>query len=144
MSVRETSLDAYCSIEAKLNAKQLNQETKMDMRTDSEIEKAEDQSGGKEKGKKKRGAGRQDNTGQEAVVDVSALKKGMPKAIKLEKELADARTDASNFYKQFAKEAGLNAAQLKAAARAYANEEIEATRRKAEQMSLIIEECGES
>jgi hypothetical protein len=86
--------------------------------------------------------GRKDKDGQEAVVDVNALKKGMPKAIKLEKELADARSDASEFYKKFAKEAGLNAAQLKAAARAYANEEIESQRRKAEQMTMIFEECG--
>lgn len=86
--------------------------------------------------------GRKDKEGQEAVVDVQALKKGMPKAIKLEKELADARSDASEFYKKFAKEAGLNAAQLRTAAKSYANEDIEATRRKAEQMSLIFTECG--
>ena len=82
--------------------------------------------------------------GQEAVVNVTELKKGMPKAIKLEKDLADARTDASKFYKKFAKECGLNTAQLRAAAKAYANEETEGERRKAEQMSLIFEECGQS
>lgn len=85
---------------------------------------------------------RKDKDVQEAVVDVSALKKGMPKAIKLEKELADARSDASTFYKKFAKESGLNTAQLRAAAKSYANEETEATRRKAEQMTLIFVECG--
>jgi ATP-dependent protease HslVU (ClpYQ) peptidase subunit len=77
------------------------------------------------------------------VIDVNALKKGMPKAIKLEKDLADARSDASAFYKKFAKECGLNTAQLKKAAKAYADEDIEeAQRRKAEQMSLIFENCG--
>lgn len=87
--------------------------------------------------------GRQDgHDGQEAVVDLGALKKGMPKAIKLEKDLADQRTDASNFYKKFAKECGLNTAQLRAAAKAYANEEAEAVSRKAEQMSLIFAECS--
>lgn len=87
--------------------------------------------------------GRKEGTdGQEATVDVTALKKGMPKAIKLEKDLADARADASAFYKKFAKDCGLNTAQLRAAAKAYANEETEATRRKAEQMSLIFTECG--
>src|SRR6266850_1045954 len=85
--------------------------------------------------------GRQDKDGQEAVVDLGALKKGMPKAIKLEKDLADARSDASTFYKKFAKECGLNTAQLKAAARAYANEEVESARRKADQLSLIFVEC---
>jgi hypothetical protein len=80
--------------------------------------------------------GRKDGRdGQEAVVDVGALKKGMPKAIKLEKALADARTDASNFYKKFAKECGLNTAQLRNAAKAYANEDFEASSRKAEQSS---------
>lgn len=86
--------------------------------------------------------GRKDGDGQEAVVDVGELKKGMPKAIKLEQELAAARTDASEFYKKFAKASGLNAAQLRAAAKAYANEEIEGARRKAEQMTLIFGECG--
>lgn len=86
--------------------------------------------------------GRQDKDGQEAAIDVTALKKGMPKAIKLEKELADARSDASKFYKKFAKECGLNTAQLKKAAKAYADEDIEAQRRKAEQMNLIFSECG--
>lgn len=86
--------------------------------------------------------GRQDKDGQEAVLDVTALKKGMPKAIKLEKDLADAKSDASAFYKKFAKECGLNTAQLKKAAKAYADEDIEAQKRKAEQMSLIFENCG--
>jgi len=80
--------------------------------------------------------------GQEATVNVTALKKGMPKAIKLEQELAAARSDASAFYKKFAKECGLNTAQLRAAAKAYADEETETARRKAEQMSLIFTECG--
>lgn len=82
--------------------------------------------------------------GQEATIDVTELKKGMPKAIKLEKELADASSDASKFYKKWAKDCGLNTSQLRAAAKAYANEEIEGARRKAEQMSLIFEECGQS
>lgn len=98
------------------------------------------------KSRKRSGAdkptGRKDGDGQEAVVDVTALKKGMPKAIKLEKDLADARADASAFYKKFAKECGLNTAQLKKAAKAYADEDTEAQRRKAEQMSLIFENCG--
>jgi len=95
------------------------------------------------KGKREKPTGRKDGgEGQEAVVNVNALKKGMPKAIKLEKDLADARSDASNFYKKFAKECGLNTAQLKRAAKAYADEDAEAQRRKAEQMSLIFEECG--
>lgn len=82
--------------------------------------------------------------GQEATIDVTELKKGMPKAIKLEKDLADASSDASKFYKKWAKDCGLNTSQLRAAAKAYANEEIEGARRKAEQMSLIFEECGQS
>jgi len=82
--------------------------------------------------------------GQEATVNVTELKKGMPKAIKLEKDLADARSDASAFYKKFAKACGLNTAQLRAAAKAYADEETETARRKAEQMSLIFTECGEA
>ena len=82
------------------------------------------------------------NDGQEAAVNVTELKKGMPKAIKLEKELADARSDASAFYKKFAKACGLNTAQLRTAAKAYADEETETARRKAEQMSLIFTECG--
>lgn len=86
--------------------------------------------------------GRKDKDGQEATTDLGALKKGMPKAIKLEKELADARSDASKFYKKFAKECGLNTAQLKKAAKAYADEDTEAQARKAEQMSLIFTECG--
>lgn len=86
--------------------------------------------------------GRKDGDGQEAVVDLGALKKGMPKAIKLEKDLADARGDASKFYKKFAKECGLNTAQLKKAAKAYADEDAEAARRKADQLSLIFTECG--
>jgi hypothetical protein len=103
------------------------------------------------KGEKRRGAakpdketvvGRQDKDGQEAAIDLTALKKGMPKAIKLEKDLADARSDASAFYKKFAKECGLNTAQLKKAAKSYADEDAEAQRRKAEQMSLIFENCG--
>lgn len=104
----------------------------------------------KPKGKRgKNGAGaepvvgrKEGQDGQEATIDLGALKKGMPKAIKLEKELADQKTDASNFYKKFAKECGLNTAQLRTAARAYANEETEAANRKAEQMSLIFAECG--
>lgn len=86
--------------------------------------------------------GRQDGDGQEAIVNVTALKKGMPKAIKLEKDLADAKSDASKFYKNFAKECGLNTAQLKKAAKAYADEAIEDQRRKAEQLTLIFTECG--
>lgn len=86
--------------------------------------------------------GRKDNDGQEAAIDLGALKKGMPKAIKLEKDLADARGDASKFYKKFAKECGLNTAQLKKAAKAYADEDAEAARRKAEQLSIIFTECG--
>ena len=86
--------------------------------------------------------GRKDGDGQEAVVDVNALKKFMPKAIKLEKELAERRSDASEFYKKGAKECGLNTAQLKKAAKAYADEDAEAQRRKAEQLSMIFEECG--
>jgi hypothetical protein len=66
----------------------------MDMRTRKQIEDDEP------------ATGRQDTDGQEAVVNVGALKKGMPKAIKLEKDLADARADASKFYKKFAKECG--------------------------------------
>jgi len=91
---------------------------------------------------KERKVGRQDNDGQEAVVDVGALKKEMPKAIKLEKELLVAKSDASEFYKKFAKKAGLNAAQLRKAAKAYANEDVEAAKRSAEQMTLILDECG--
>ena len=95
------------------------------------------------KAKREKPIGRKDGgEGQEANVDVNALKKGMSKAISLEKDLADARSDASNFYKKFAKECGLNTAQLKKAAKAYADEDAEAQRRKAEQMSLIFEECG--
>jgi hypothetical protein len=86
--------------------------------------------------------GRKDNDGQEAVVDLTALKEGMPKAIKLEKSLAEQRSDASEFYKKFAKKCGLNTAQLKKAAKAYADEDAEAAQRKAEQMSLIFTECG--
>ena len=86
--------------------------------------------------------GRQDNDGQEAVVDIGALKKDMPKAIKLEKDLAAAKSDASEFYKKFAKKAGLNAAQLRKAAKAYAAEDVEAAKRSAEQMALIFDECG--
>jgi hypothetical protein len=96
----------------------------------------------KKRGRKDAVVGRQDKDGQEAAIDLTALKKGMPKAIKLEKDLADSRSDASAFYKKFAKECGLNTAQLKAAAKAYADEEIEAQRRKAEQMTLIFEQCG--
>jgi uncharacterized protein (UPF0335 family) len=81
--------------------------------------------------------------GQEAVPNLTELKKGMPKAIKLEKEMADMRSDASEFYKKFAKNSGLNAAQLRNAAKAYANDEREAALRKAEQTSLIFEECGD-
>lgn len=80
--------------------------------------------------------------GQEAVIDLSALKKGMPKAIKVEKDLADAKADASAFYKKFAKDCGLNTSQLKRAAKAYADEDAEAQSRKAEQMVLIFGECG--
>lgn len=87
--------------------------------------------------------GRKDGDGQEAVIDVKKLKSVMPKAIKLEKDLADARSDASAAYKRWAKETGCNTAQLRAAAKAYANEEVEATRRKADQLSLIFVECGE-
>ena len=109
---------------------------------DRAIEKASKKGKGK-RGKAEPTVGRKDGEGQEAVIDVGALKKVMPKAIKLEKELADARHDASEAYKRWAKETGLNTAQLKAAAKAYANEETEAARRKAEQMSLIFEECGQ-
>lgn len=102
--------------------------------------------GGEQRGRgraeKDKPTGRKDKDGQEEVVHVDALKKGMPKAIKLEKELAAARSDASEFYKKFAKDCGLNTAQLKAAAKAYANEETEAALRKAAQMSLIFGECG--
>lgn len=93
--------------------------------------------------KDRKTTGRKDKDGQEAVIDVAALKKCMPKAIKLEKDLADARADASEAYKRWAKATGLNTAQIKAAAKAYANEETEATRRKAEQMTLIFENCGQ-
>lgn len=81
--------------------------------------------------------------GQEAVPNLTELKKGMPKAIKLEKEMANMRADASAFYKKFAKNSGLNAAQLRNAAKAYANDEREGALRKAEQTSLIFEECGD-
>lgn len=104
----------------------------MDMRTRKQIENDD---GDAE-------VGRKDGDGQEAAVNVTALKKGMPKAIKLEKDLADARADASKFYKKFAKDCGLNTAQLKKAAKAYADEDMESARRKAEQLSLIFTECG--
>lgn len=87
--------------------------------------------------------GRKDKDGQEVTVDLAALKKGMPKAIKLEKEIADQRADASAFYKKFAKKAGLNSSQLRSAAKAYADQETEALKRKANQMTMIFEECGE-
>lgn len=87
--------------------------------------------------------GRKDQEGQEGIPDLTALKKGMPKAIKVEKEMADMRHDASEFYKKFAKESNLNAATLRAAAKSYANEEREAAMRRAEQTTLIFEECGD-
>lgn len=86
--------------------------------------------------------GRKDSDGQEAAINLTELKKGMPKAIKLEKDLADAKADASAFYKKFAKACGLNTAQLKKAAKSYADEDVEAQQRKAEQMTLIFENCG--
>lgn len=89
-------------------------------------------------------SGRKDKDGQEQVIDKNALVKGMAKAIKLEKDLADARDDASKFYKKFAKDCGINAAQLRSAAKAYANDEIDSAKRRAEQTTLIFEECGPS
>jgi hypothetical protein len=104
-------------------------------------------SGGNGNGKaksrgKKAAAGRKDHEGQEAVLDVTALKKFMPKAIKWEKEDMDRASDKSEFYKKGGTETGFNVAQLKAAAKAYAKEEVEAAKRKAEQSTLIFEECG--
>jgi cell division septum initiation protein DivIVA len=67
--------------------------------------------------------------------------KGMPKAIKIERDLADMQSDASAFYKKFAESTNLNAAQLRSAAKAYANDKEEAAKRKAEQSALIFAEC---
>lgn len=89
-------------------------------------------------------AGRKDQNGQEGVIDKTALVKGMPKAIKIERDLADAKADASAFYKKFAESTNLNAAQLRSAAKAYANDKEEEAKRKASQSSLIFEECGAS
>jgi cell division septum initiation protein DivIVA len=89
-------------------------------------------------------AGRKDQSGQEGVIDKTALVKGMPKAIKIERDLADAKADASAFYKTFAESTNLNAATLRSAAKAYANDKEEAAKRKAEQTTLILEECGPS
>lgn len=88
--------------------------------------------------------GRKDQGGQEGVIDKTALVKGMPKAIKIERDLADAKADASAFYKNFAEQTNLNAAQLRSAAKAYAGDKEEEAKRKAEQSSLIFEECGPS
>jgi len=88
--------------------------------------------------------GRKDQAGQEGVIDKTALVKGMPKAIKIERDLADAKADASAFYKKLAEETNLNAAQLRSAAKAYANDKEEEAKRKASQSTLIFEECGPS
>lgn len=101
--------------------------------------------GGNGKSKAKRGgkaSARKSQDGQEAVIDVGALKKFMPKAIKWEKEDMDRAADKSEFYKKGGEDTGLNIPQLKSAAKAYANEEVEAAKRKAEQTTLIFEECG--
>lgn len=91
--------------------------------------------------KKKKAAGRKDGEGQEAVLDVTALKKFMPKAVKWEKDDMDRASDKSEFYKKGGTETGFNVAQLKSAAKAYAKEEVEAAKRKAEQTTMIFEEC---
>jgi hypothetical protein len=97
---------------------------------------------GKTKKTKGEAAGRKETDGQEAVLNVNALKKFMPKAIKWEKEDMDRASDKSEFYKKGGTETGFNVAQLKSAAKAYAKEEVEAARRKAEQITLIFEECA--
>jgi hypothetical protein len=86
--------------------------------------------------------GRKDSDGQEGEINVTELKKVMPKAIKLEKDMIDKRSDASAAYKRWAEETGTNAAQLRKAAKAYANEKVEAERRKAAQLALIFTEVG--
>lgn len=112
-------------------------DSKGDAAREAEIE-------GRTGGKKRKGAtGRKDQTGQEGVIDKTALVKGMPKAIKIEKELADMKSDASEFYKRFAEQTNLNAATLRSAAKAYAGDKEEEAKRKASQSSLIFEECGQ-
>lgn len=92
---------------------------------------------------KTKGRGRKDQQSQEAVISVEALKKWMPKAIKWEKEDMDRASDKSEFYKKGGELTGLNVAQLKTAAKAYAKEAVEEAKRKAEQLTLILDECGQ-
>ena len=98
---------------------------------------------GNSKTKRAKAPGRKGHDGQEAVQDITALKKFMPKAIKFEKDDMDRAADKSEFYKKGGDETGFNVAQLKQAAKAYAKEEVEAAQRKAAQMTLILEECGQ-
>lgn len=97
--------------------------------------------GGGKTRKKKNATARKGAEGQEAVLDVTALKKFMPKAVKWEKDDMDRASDKSEFYKKGGTETGFNVAQLKSAAKAYANEQVEAAKRKAEQTAMIFEEC---
>lgn len=87
-------------------------------------------------------AGRKDQSGQEAVIDKTALVKGMPKGIKMVRDLADMTTDVNVFFKNLAEKTGLNAGTLRAAAKAYAGDKEEEAKRKADQTSLIFTECA--
>lgn len=119
---------------------------KSDKELEAEVQKGNGKGGKTRKGRAKKATkdpvvGRKDHDGQEATIDVTALKKIMPKAIKVEEGLLEASADASEAFKRWAKETGCNATELRAAAKAYAKEEVEAKKRKADQLSLIFTEC---
>lgn len=92
--------------------------------------------------RRRRARGRKDNDGQEAVLDLKAIKDRVPDLIKLHIATKEAREEYSEAIKASAEKGGINARSLRAYVRARASESYEKDKQYAEQLSLLFDEIG--
>jgi hypothetical protein len=92
--------------------------------------------------RRRRTKARKDSEGQEAVIDLSAIKDRVDELISLHAAVRDASTDYSEAIKASAEKGGINARALRAYIRARASESYEKDKQYSEQLSLLFDELG--
>lgn len=92
--------------------------------------------------RQRRAKARKDNDGQEAVIDLKAIKDRVDDLIKLHIAVKESREEYSEAIKAAAEKGGINARSLRAYVRARASESYSKDKQYAEQLSLLFDEIG--
>ena len=95
---------------------------------------------GDTKGKRGRKAvGRQDNEGQEAVIELSVIEEREDELVALKVAAVEAAEDYSEAIKKAAEDSGLNAGTVRKFIEAKAGDKFDATKKKVTQLALIFD-----